>query len=119
MGDRVAPESPVSRPGFPFTTERTSERCEMSEKKEPTYKPEFDFYGTEQFKAEIKKFRNKNGDEFKLVTEKGPLPSHLQERKPPCRINIPPEVYQFIYDFMPEFERIWEAVKTLPGTLSL
>jgi hypothetical protein len=99
---------------------------EMSEKKTPTDdNHEFEFY--DETRTESKKLRNKYGDEFKLVTIKDftpwESPSDIKEKDPirkprkDAKWNVPPEAYQLIYDFLPEFDRIWNAIRALPGSL--
>lgn len=68
------------------------------------------------YKIEENEIYGPKGDRIKVTVARGKLPYFLKERKPPR--DLSPEVYQFIYDFLPEFDRIWKAVKALPGSLS-
>ncbi len=64
----------------------------------------------ERYSWKEKEFTGPDGTKFKLVSETGKLPYPYKERKPPR--SLPPEAYQLIYDFLPEFERLWKAIKT-------
>lgn len=64
--------------------------------------------------VEVEKFYSSKGDEFKFVIEKGRRPSWLKEK---FQRSLPAEAYEFILNFLPEFEKIWKAVKTL-GSVS-
>jgi len=62
-----------------------------------------------------RKFKSPKGDKFKLTIEKGKRPYHL-ERKPPLKdIKFPrylsTKAMEFIFNFLPEFEIIWNAIK--------
>ena len=71
---------------------------------------------TKLYKVEEKIIIGPKGDKLKLVVESGQLPSFLKRRK--IQRSPPPEVFQLIYDVQPEFKRIWNAVKALPGSVS-
>jgi hypothetical protein len=57
---------------------------------------------------EEEEFTGPKGDRFKIVIEKGKLPYWLKERKIPR--SLPPEAIQLVYDFLPEFKRLWNAI---------
>jgi hypothetical protein len=63
-----------------------------------------------------KEFIGPKGDKLKLTVKRGRRPSDEKERKP--RRYPAAEALQLIYDALPEIAKIWEAVKTLPGSLS-
>ena len=64
-----------------------------------------------KYEVEEQKFLGPKGDRIKWVVEKGERPSFLKERKIPRSPSA--DVHQFIHDFLPEFIKIWQAIKVL------
>ena len=71
---------------------------------------------TKRYEVEETEIIGPKGDKLKLVVESGQRPSFLKEIE--LKPYPSPEALQLIYDVLPEFKRIWNAVKALPGSVS-